>query len=738
MIGRTLGQYRIERRLGAGGMGMVYAARDSRLERPVALKVIHEGLEDASLRERMWREARAAAALNHPAICQVFEIGEHDGQLFIVMEMLEGETLEDRIALGPLDFDDVLRIAGVLLDALEALHARDLVHRDIKPSNVFLTRDRRVKLLDFGLVRPVHERRPGSSDATALTQPGLGIGSPGYMSPEQVLGKALDPRSDLFSLAVVLHEAASGMRTFDGANAVEIMGAVLKQSPAPLRGSEGHHTLWRVLERALARSPEDRFASAAEMAAEIRALKGFSSQRLRPVPAAIMRLAVLPFRMLRSDPERDFLAPSLADALAMSLAGIRSLVVRSTVASARYSGAAPDLDEIARALDVNVVLVGTLLASGERCRVAAQLVEAPQGAVLWSDTVDVSSKDIFELQDMLTRKIVESLKLPLSARERGALGRDVPASPEAYELFLRANQLCSPEREPAVARDLYLRALEADPDFAPAWMRLGHCCRLLGKYTQSSRDTHYRRAEEAMKRAFELRPDFPAASLARAQLDLDMGRTEHAIESLIEVVERNPNDPAGFAGLVTAFRYAGLVDESFEAHRQVRRLSPEMRTSIVYTRMALGDFVGKEGEEDDIQRRYFALIADRQWSQAATLIHWEAGNKRALEALLGGDRAGVVRALDDDFPDPEGRFYRAMFLALADEAEASLRLLGQAVDKGFFCPPALRIRTLDSLRGDDRFRAIERAAEERHLRARAAYLARWSEVVQGAGKVAAS
>jgi non-specific serine/threonine protein kinase len=725
MIGEQLGHYRIERRLGAGGMGMVYVARDTRLGRPVAIKVIHEGLDDADMRERMWREARAAAALNHPAICQVYDVGESGGRLFVVMELLEGETLADRIAYGTLEGAEVVRIGLALLDGLAALHRLDIVHRDLKPSNVFLLSDRRVKLLDFGLVRVAPSAAPATpggapASSGSLTRPGLGIGSPGYMPPEQALGGEVDARSDLYSLGVVLYEAASGRRAFEGANAIELMHAAMHRDPPSLRGSAWLEQLGTVLKRAMTRQAAGRFASAHDMASALRDLAAGTAPAAAP---AFTRLAVLPFRMLRPDPDRDFLAPSLADAIAMSLAGIRSLVVRSTVASARHATETIDLEKLTSALDVDVVLVGTLLAAGERCRVAVQLVEAPAGNVRWSETLDVSSRDIFELQDLITRRIVESLHLPLTAGEQGALSRNVPANAAAYELFLRANQLCSPEGQPAVARDLYMQALETDPTFAPAWVRLGTCHRLLGKYFVGDTALNYRRAQEAVSRAFELRPDFPAAALARAQIELDLGHTESAIEYLLGVVERNPNDPAGFAGLVTALRYAGFLDAARAAHRRALELDPEVRTSHLYTAIASGDFDSARAATEPYPRA-IGLLESGDFAASSTAVNWDhRSGGSVLRAHLEGRRdevPGFVAAAGD-FPDPEGRCVSAMFVAAIGELDAAFGMLERAVRGGFFCAPALSLTVFASLQSLPAMDALRREAEERHQRAAAQF-----------------
>jgi TolB-like protein len=502
------------------------------------------------------------------------------------------------------------------------------------------------------------------------------------------------------------------------------MHASLHGDPPSLRGGAALERLGGVLKRAMARAPEARFQSAGDMAAALRGL-GAPAGAPRAHPT-FTRLAVLPFRMLRPDPERDFLGPSLADAIAMSLSGIRSLVVRSTVASARFAAGTVDLEKLAAALDVDAVLVGTVLAAGDRCRVAVQLVDAPLGNVRWSESLDVSASDIFELQDSITRRVVDSLQLPLSSSERGALGRDVPARPEAYELFLRANALCAPEGNPAAARDLYLRALEADPDYAPAWVKLGTCQRLLGKYFLGDTAQYYRRAQEALSRAFELRGEYPAAALARAQLELDLGRTEAATEYLLDVVERNPNDAAGFAGLVTALRYAGMLEAAGAAHRRALELEPEVRTSHLYTGLASGDFAAARAATEPFVRS-IGLLEAGDLRGALGAVSWDArSGGRILEAYFSGDRDALARAVRSvgDFPDPEGVYVGALFTIAVGESAGALDLLERAVRGGCFCEPIFDLSMFAPLRADPRLDALRREAAERGRRAVERYGAR--------------
>ena len=393
--------------------------------------------DDETARKRFWREARAAASVNHPNVCQIYEIGEDNGQLFIAMELLEGEALAERLRRGPLSVSEAVPMALGMLAALSALHARGIVHRDLKPSNVFLT-PHGVKLLDFGLARP--ELEPSLGLAEGLTRTGIVMGTPRYMAPEQVDGEAVDARSDLFAAGAILFEMLAGRPAFGGRTVVEILHATLHEQPPALTGSPVVAAVDRVIRRALAKQPAERPASADAMAEELRAVRGVDTDDTPALAHTLTRLVVLPFRVLRPDPETDFLAFSLPDAIATSLSGIGSLIVRSSATAARFAGDAPDLKAVAAEADVDRVVMGSLLRSGDQLRAVAQLVEAPSGTLITSQTVQSSMGDLFRLQDDIARRVVEALSLPLG----GAVASPAPDAPHnarAYEFYLRANEL---------------------------------------------------------------------------------------------------------------------------------------------------------------------------------------------------------------------------------------------------------------------------------------------------------
>ena len=584
----TIAHYKITGTLGEGGMGVVYAARDERLGRSVAIKMIRAAVEEPAARDRLIREARSAASLNHPSICQLYEIGEENGELFLAMELLQGESLATRLTRGPLPLGEAVSTALGMLTGIEALHRQGLVHRDLKPSNIFLT-PHGVKLLDFGLATPPHDP---SQTATflRLTEPGTVVGTPQYAAPEQLQRGEVDTRTDLFATGAVLYEMLAGKPPFSGSSPVEVFHSILYDQPPVLTGGPAVSALDRIVHRALAKKPGERYQTVDAMAQDLRGALALGDTGSGVAARALTRLIVLPFRILRQDPETDFLAFSLADALTSSLSGLQSLVVRSSAAAARFSADAPDLKTIAAETEVDLVLLGTILRAGPQLRVSTQLVDASGATVVWSHTAQVAVGDLFSLQDDLTNRIVESLSLPLTARERRMLKQDVPSSSSAYELFLRANEMSRDARQWRPALELYERCITEDPHYAPAWAGAGRINRMIAKYEGQDMSARLERAEQSLKRALELNPDLSSAENVLAHLEVDLGRAEASMVRLLGRAKERAADPDLYAGLTHACRYCGLLAASLAATEQARRLDPRIRTSGAHTHFMLGDY----------------------------------------------------------------------------------------------------------------------------------------------------
>ena len=459
------------------------------------------------------------------------------------------------------------------------------------------------------------------------------------------------------------------------------------------------------------------------------------------------RLIVLPFRMLRPAAETDFLAFSLPDALTNSLSGLESLVVRSSLVASRFGGDAMDPRKIGAEAEVDVIVAGTLLHAGDGIRVSSQLTDASAGTLLWSYTTQVPVGDLFQVQDELVQRIVDSLSLPLTSRERRMLRTDVPASKRAYEDFLRGNQLSLDAKQWSVARDLYERCVEDDPRYAPAWARLGRIRHVMAKYLETGKPEELDRAETAFRRALELNPDLTIAHKLYAQFEVDLGRAHDAMVRLVS--RARSADPELFAGLVSTCRYCGLLEASLAADAQARRLESRIRTSVPHTWFLQRDHERVAGTKLHENPYIVALslgALGREQEAISGLRELEKTTWTrmrdfmvAARTLLEGDRAQSVAAVNrivaSDFGDPEGLFYLTRHLSHLQQVKPALELFERVVEGSFICFPAMAHDPwLDPLRRKPAFTKSLRQAESRHREAAAAFAKLQGEQVLGVAR----
>src|SRR5690349_5363622 len=511
----------------------------------------------------------------------------------------------------------------------------------------------------------------------------------------------------------------------------------LSTSPAALTGSPAVCAMGRIIHRALNRNPAERYPNAEGMAADVRA-----SLLLEGIDAAVRatqqrRLMVLPFRLLRSAQEVEFLAYSLPEAITSSLAGFDGLIVRSSIAAAQYSPDVPDLKKIASEAEVDWVLTGTLLAVGDELRVTTQLVEVPTGTLVWSHASQATTRDLLKLHDELVGRVVESLSPSISAVEREALRHDRPASPSVYELYLRANEVARTWESLPQAIALYERCLELDPSYAPAWTRLGRARFLQDKYEVGTEEG-WRNADEAFQKAFALNPELSMAHSFYTNLEVDLGRALEALKRLLKRAQHRRSEAALFAGLSHVCRYGGLLRASLAAHQEAKRLDPQIGTSINHTYFMLGDY----------QRALEASAGDFGYAKGACLaaLGRPAEAKSFLREMegeilpkFGRLYVGSLRALLEDereeslqtseqllkakFRDPEGRYYLVRQLAYLQEHERALEVLERVIEGGFFCYPAMATDSwLDPLRGTKRFAEMLRQVRSKMREAEEIYV----------------
>ena len=587
--GARLGPYEVISQLGAGGMGEVYRAWDTRLGRDVALKFVLPEAGSPDARDRLLREARAASALNHPHICTVYDVGEHEGQPFIAMELLEGETLGARLRRGRLDVDTALDLGMQAADALAAAHERGIIHRDLKPANLFVTRRGDAKILDFGLAKIV---LTSSADARTfatdlhLTTPGTVAGTAAYMSPEQARGEFVDARSDLFALGVLLYEIVSGASPFAGATTAMTFDAILNRQPASLRllNDAVPDALERVVNRLLAKDPVARFATARDVLEQLRAIKHGSHPSVRQ--ALMPSVAVLPFASLSADADNDYFADGITEEIMIALSQLKGLRVAARPSSFAFKGKTPDVSEVANKLNVQTVVSGSVRKSGSRVRVSVQLVSAADGFQLWSERYDRTMDDVFAIQDEIATAIAEKLKVTLTVGREEPLVRRA-ANLEAYELYLKGRAMFNRrEMGPAIACLHHATAL--DPSYAPCQATLAAALALLGFYGFAPAYEAMPKARQAAQRAVRLDPTLGDAHATlffiNAMHDWDWAAIDEQFENALA---------KGATTLLLNWRslylsmIAGRFDEALAVSRRATELDPLSASSLLSLQVAL-------------------------------------------------------------------------------------------------------------------------------------------------------
>lgn len=682
-----IGPYRVIRSLGAGGMGHVYLAHDSRLNRPVAVKLISHYIagEEESVR-RFRQEALAASALNHPNILTIYEIGEVDGDSFIATEFVDGKTLRELIDSAPIPIDRCLDIAKQIATALSAAHAAGIVHRDIKPPNIMIRFDGLVKILDFGVAKFTLPNNEGLSDPAIETTPGTVVGTAAYMSPEQARGNPIDNRSDLWSLGVILYEMVTGQRPFEGDTALDLMSAVIERQPAPLSssGKVVPSLLEDLVFKALEKNREHRYQTATEVLLDLQELtKSLEiAQTIDRLPgqskavthrssrtSAEASIAVLPFVNMSADSDNEYFCDGLSEELLNALSRINDLKVAARTSAFSFKGKDTTVSEIGRALNVNTALEGSVRRSGTRLRIMVQLVNCADGYHLWSERYDREMQDIFDVQDEITLAIVAALKVKLLGKEKDAILKRYTDNVEAYQLYLKGRYYwwkTDPE-EYRKSRDFFERAVAADPSYALSyagissyfgygsawgmvppdigWVKACEANDRSLALDNTLAEVHtntgginmvYRRdlnaAEQNIKRSIELNPGFQEAHYIYSSYLAIRGRFDEAIAEAQEALDLDPFSLRLNHHLGHTYYLARRYDDAITQYHQAIELdanNPQLHES-------LGDAYEQKGKYNEaITEWQIAMKLEGDSDGADTLgrVHTENGFKSAVQAM---------------------------------------------------------------------------------------------------------
>jgi serine/threonine-protein kinase len=692
LIGRTLGRYRIVEQIGEGGMGVVYRAHDERLERDVAIKVLPEGVaSDPDRLARFEREAKAIAALDHPNILAIHDFGSEDGVAYAVMELLDGASLREVIRGGGLSHAKAVQYAQAIAEGLAAAHDRDVVHRDLKPENVFLTRDGRIKILDFGLAKlklPEQDLCTETPTATLETKPGQLLGTVAYMAPEQVQGKTADQRSDLFALGVVLYEMLTGHRPFGGSTTVETAAAILKEDPEAISvASPGvPPTLAGVVSKCLEKRPEDRFSSAHDLSLTLGTIDSgaslpplpvdsvlrrrwphilavviaaivamifvlppeglFQREPAEPAQPELPRIVVLPFENLGSADD-EYFAEGMTEEITARLATVDGLQVISRTSARQYAETEKTIPEIGSELDVGYVLEGTVRwarsEDGEsRIRITPQLIRVGDDAHLWADTYDRLLDDVFEVQSDIAQIVTEALGVTIGGREKGPVEAEPTDNVDAYQAFLRGRYWIS---RPHFTYENWDRAMQGfqqavdlDPDFALAHAELARGHALVRYFRHDLTPDRLEAADTAAQTALDLAPGNP-----HVHLDIGFYRLwgYRDIEGALAEFERAAGELAGSDEVLDAmgnmYIVEGRWEDALNAFRRGFEVSPRDADLVSQTAFALL-MLRRYPDALDASDQAIRLAPDAFWPyfyKALTLWSWRGDPTEARPVLDG-------------------------------------------------------------------------------------------------------
>jgi serine/threonine protein kinase/tetratricopeptide (TPR) repeat protein len=737
-IGARLGPYEILAPLGSGGMGEVYRARDVRLGREVAVKVLPEHVAtDPDRKARFEQEARAVAVLAHPNILVLHDFGAEAGVTFAVTELLEGETLRQRLGGGALPWRKTVEIGVALADGMAAAHAKGIIHRDLKPENIFLTADGRVKILDFGLARvaPPPIEIPGAETVSyheplAQTDPGTMMGTVGYMSPEQVRGLTVDARTDLFALGCVLYEMVAGRRAFAAQTGADALAAILNADPPDLEesGKKVPPEAELVIRHCLEKNPEQRFQSARDLAFALRALLSGSDaaapqrdvppqpeeprRRRRKVRARkpVDSLAVLP--LTGADAGMEYLSDGITDSLIQTLSQLPGLRVMARSTVFRYKGKDADAQQVGQALGVRAVLTGRLVQRGQRLTIETELVDVQDGSRLWGERYDRETADILAVEKAMAQEIAEKLRLRLTGEQRKRIGQPVTQSTEAYQCYLKGRYHWNKRTEDGLKKSIKLfeEAIEHDPTYALAYTGIADAYLNLGGWGHLAYHEAYPRAKAAATRALAI-----DENLAEAHVSLAMVNKEYywdwagAGQRYRRALELNPNYAVAHQWYGEYLAAVGRHTEAIAAVKRALDLDP--LSLIIHATLGRHAYYFARQYDQAIAQLRKTLEMDANFWVAHSFLGWVYARVGRLADALAEFQ--TARRLDENLENIAGLGYTHGLSGHADEAGQALEELRQIAEKRYVSPILSAVIAIGLGQHDRAFDWLEKAYEDR-------------------------
>ena len=771
MVGKKISHYKIIEKLGEGGMGVVYKAQDTKLKRMVALKFLPQDLtRDEEAKKRFMHEAQAASALDHPNICTIYEIDEtEDAQMFIAMACYEGESLKEKIERGPLTIEEAIDVATQISQGLAKAHSKEIIHRDIKPANILITEDDTVKIVDFGLAKLVGR--------TMLTQEGTTLGTASYMSPEQTQGTEVDRRTDIWALGVVLYEMLTGKQPFAGDYEQAVMYSIMNEDPEPVTGLRTGvpMELERIVSKALRKNPAERYQSLDEMLVDLKSVRGepkvgrdralskptrkaplifglyllialvvgsgifywwqSPTDSAGPAQVSVQRLAVLPFTNIRQDPETDFLGFALADQIIGSLSYLQNILVRPSSSIRRYQDQTLDRQTVGADLQVDIILTGNYLKEANTIRLNLELVDVDANEMIWREPIEVEYENAFALQDIVSEKVIDRLKLQYSQDERARMQSDVSQNPLAYEYYLRSVSYLQDAEGNRLAVNMLQQSIELDSTFALAWDELGRRTTLMG-YWELGGEAISSQARAFHLKALRINPELFSALAHLTRLYTDFGETDLAMKNAQRMLAISPNSAEGMFAYGYVLRYAGMIEESMTAMTTALEIDP---TNPTFKSAGFSFVIG--GRYDDAVEAFYLGPPDLAvaWEGEIAIRRGQVEEARAKlsqaavsdpEGMIGLMATGVLSALDGDYGrgieaarkwedanlvDGEGWYYLAGMYCINGEINKGIAVLDTAVERGYFAyPHMLKCRFLDPARGNPGLDAVLEKARLKH------------------------